>query len=537
MNLRNLIATGALMLAAVTATAPRAQAQCILANPSFEMLGTGGAVFRGWNQFGSTGSTIITSHGSRAARVIGQNLGGWDLSGFWQAQTSTAGDQWAITGHVRIPSLKPLTGQSTALVNVEWRDAAGALISFDSFTVATAATPLDQYQEFSLTSTAAPANTATARLVIGVLQAPGATIPDAYFDQVTFNSLTPPTLETEQWLDFPSGRTISFSGRDWRVKGGGWYGPGVNYFTPSASSSWVDANGYLHITLKNVNGTWNATEVTATEALGYGDYILTTEGRLDLIDPQAVLGIFLWEYGPCYNDGYLWWNPYNEIDIEYSRWTDPAAGIAQFVAQPYWYAGNIQRFDATFAEGEVTSHAMRWHANKVEYRVWRGGPGDESVANMIRSWTYTGPHVPRPEAPRMHLNFWKLDGTPAANQEVVFRSFRFYPLGAVAPVDDDSGRGLPSAPAGRLDDAAPNPFNPRTTLRFTLDHADVVRLDVFDASGRRVRTVVDGAFAAGAHEAEWDGRDDAGRSVASGVYLMQLRGSNFTESRPATLLR
>jgi hypothetical protein len=137
----------------------------------------------------------------------------------------------------------------------------------------------------------------------------------------------------------------------------------------------------------------------------------------------------------------------------------------------------------------------------------------------------------------MHLNFGKLDGTPAANQEVVFRSFRFYPLGAVAPVDDDSGRGLPSAPAGRLDDAAPNPFNPRTTLRFTLDHADVVRLDVFDAAGHRVRTVVDGAFAAGAHEAEWDGRDDAGRSVASGVYLMQLRGSNFTESRPATLLR
>ncbi len=537
MSLRKFIVTGALLLAAGAAAAPRAQAQCIFANPSFEMLGTGGAVFRGWNQFGSTGSTTVTLHGQRAARVIGPNLGGWDMSGFWQAQACAAGEQWAITGYVRIPSMKPLTGQCTALVNVEWRDAAGTLINYDSFTVATAATTLDQYTKFSLTSTAAPANTATARLVVGLLQAPGAPIPDAYFDQLTFNSQTPPTLETEQWLDFPSGRTIAFSGRNWRVKGGGWYGPGTNYFTPSASGTWVDANGYLHLTLKNVNGTWNATEVTATDALGYGDYILTTEGRLDLVDPQSVLGIFLWEYGPCYDAGYLWWNPYNEIDIEYSRWADPAAAITQFVAQPYYYNGNITRFDATFADGEVTSHAMRWLPNKVEYRVWRGGPNDESPANMIYSWNYAGPHVPRPESPRMHLNFWKLDGTPAANQEVVFRSFRYYPVGSAAPVGDDGARGLPSAPTGHLDDAAPNPFNPRTTLRFELDRPDVVQLVVFDAAGRRVRTILDGAFAAGPHEAEWDGRDDAGRSVASGVYLMQLHGSNFTESRAATLLR
>jgi hypothetical protein len=52
-----------------------------------------------------------------------------------------------------------------------------------------------------------------------------------------------------------------------------------------------------------------------------------------------------------------------------------------------------------------------------------------------------------------------------------------------------------------------------------------------------VRTLVDGPFVAGSHEALWDGRDDAGRGVASGVYLMQLRGSDFTESRAATLLR
>ena len=55
-------------------------------------------------------------------------------------------------------------------------------------------------------------------------------------------------------------------------------------------------------------------------ALGYGDYVVTTVGRLDLLDPQAVFGIFLWQYVPCYDSAYLWWNPYDEIDIEYGRW-------------------------------------------------------------------------------------------------------------------------------------------------------------------------------------------------------------------------
>jgi hypothetical protein len=524
------------LLAAALAARP-ADAQCILANPSFEMPGSGGAVFQGWNQFGPVGSTTVTTHGFRAASAVGANLGGWDLSGYWQPLTCAPGERWRITGHARHPSGRPLTGQCAGLVNVEWRDAAGTLLSYDSFSVVTAATPVDRYVDFDLTSSAAPAGTATARLVVGVLQAPGAPVPEAWFDQVTFDSLTPPTQADRQWVDFPSNRVIAFGGRNWRVKGSGWFGPGNNYFSHLPDRCWVDTNGWLHLTLKNYSGTWNATEVTAVDALGYGDYVLTTRGRLDLVDPQAVLGIFLWEYGPCYDDGYLWWNPYNEIDIEYSRWGNPADGIGQFVAQPYWYAGNIQRFNATFGDGEVTSHALRWLPNKVEIRAWRGGPADESPATLIYTWTYTGPHIPRPEAPRLHLNLWKLGGTPAANQEVVFTGFHFYPVGAVADVAGGAARGVPGAPEGRLLDAAPNPFNPRTTLRFELDRPGDVRLEIYDLAGNRVRSLVAARLEAGAHEAEWDGRDERGLGLASGVYLVQLRGTRFAESRPVTLLR
>lgn len=69
----------------------------------------------------------------------------------------------------------------------------------------------------------------------------------------------------------------------------------------------------------------------------------------------------------------------------------------------------------------------------------------------------------------------------------------------------------------------PNPFNPRTILRFELTADATVDLAVFDLSGRRIATLVAGHRAAGRHETVWQGRDDDGRSVPSGVYLARLR--------------
>ncbi len=75
----------------------------------------------------------------------------------------------------------------------------------------------------------------------------------------------------------------------------------------------------------------------------------------------------------------------------------------------------------------------------------------------------------------------------------------------------------------RLAPAVPNPFNPRTTLRFELTAPATVELTVFDLSGRRVATLALGDRAAGRHEAVWQGCDEAGRSMPSGVYLARLR--------------
>jgi len=242
--------------------------------------------------------------------------------------------------------------------------------------------------------------------------------------------------------------------------------------------------------------------------------------------------MFLWQYGPCYDPGKVWWNPYNEFDIEFSRWGDAASDIGQFVAQPWNQPGNINRFDATFADGEITSHAFRWLPDRVECRSWRGGPNDESTSIQIHSWTYTGPHIPRPEQPRVHINLWQID-LPEGDQEVVLDAFTFVPVGGPTGVTDDA----PVATKSYLSDAFPNPFNPTTKIGYTMLTDGIAEIAIYDVRGRRVRTLVHGIAAAGYKEVVWDGRNDSGGRVVSGVYLYQLRTGSVVETKKMVMLK
>ncbi len=77
-------------------------------------------------------------------------------------------------------------------------------------------------------------------------------------------------------------------------------------------------------------------------------------------------------------------------------------------------------------------------------------------------------------------------------------------------------------PRFALSPNAPNPFNPSTTIRYSLVDAGYVMLAVFDVNGRHMRTLVDGHVEAGSHTVEWGGRDEIGRDAASGVYFCRL---------------
>lgn len=107
-------------------------------------------------------------------------------------------------------------------------------------------------------------------------------------------------------------------------------------------------------------------------------------------------------------------------------------------------------------------------------------------------------------------------------------------------VTDRAGQAVETGPSH--DDtqprAWPNPFNASTQIRYRLGRDTVVRLFIFDSAGQRVRQLYDGLQSAGDHVRPWDGRNDAGQPVASGVYQYRIVAGTGTAMRGAvTLIR
>jgi len=114
-------------------------------------------------------------------------------------------------------------------------------------------------------------------------------------------------------------------------------------------------------------------------------------------------------------------------------------------------------------------------------------------------------------------------------------SLLWSPLLTGVDEEDDPTADLPQQT--RLVGNYPNPFNPRTEIHFELDREQPVRLQVFDLRGRQVRTLVAGTLPAGPHCATWNGRDDRGRALASGVYLYRLTGRGTALSGKMALMK
>jgi len=103
-------------------------------------------------------------------------------------------------------------------------------------------------------------------------------------------------------------------------------------------------------------------------------------------------------------------------------------------------------------------------------------------------------------------------------------------------VEDETGdREKPSGFA--LSQNYPNPFNPTTKIEFTLVKSDFVTLQIYDVLGRKVRTLVSEDLPSGYKSVFWDGKNDDGKEVASGVYFYQLKVGNFSEPKKMLLLK
>jgi hypothetical protein len=101
----------------------------------------------------------------------------------------------------------------------------------------------------------------------------------------------------------------------------------------------------------------------------------------------------------------------------------------------------------------------------------------------------------------------------------------------------DFARLMPQAGEYKLDQNIPNPFNPSTVIGYRTPEAGPVRLVIYNLLGQEVRVLVDRDMEAGSFTATWDGRDEMGRQVSSGIYLYRIQAGGFLASRRMMFLK
>lgn len=209
---------------------------------------------------------------------------------------------------------------------------------------------------------------------------------------------------------------LQFSGYEWRVRNApSSRGNRTNLYDPA--NAWVDESGALHLRITNQSGQWTCAEVTLTRSFGYGTYAFVVRDMSHL-EPTMVFGMFTWDYaGGDQNN--------REMDIEISRWGDPASKNAQYGVQPFYVAANVARFTAPPG---VLTHSFRWEPGKVSFRTVRG-PVLDAGADLVSEHVFTsGVPAPGVESVRLVLYLYGRDENPVqTGAEVVIEKFEYLP--------------------------------------------------------------------------------------------------------------
>lgn len=217
-----------------------------------------------------------------------------------------------------------------------------------------------------------------------------------------------------------SGPTVStpllFSGYEWRVRNApSNRGNRINLYHPS--NAWTDESGALHLRISKQSGDWTCAEVTLTRSFGYGTYAFVVRDTSQL-EPAIVFDMFTWDYAEGDQNN-------REMNIEISRWGDPASKNAQYVVQPFYVPANVVRF--TVPAGVLT-YSLRWEPGKVSYKTVRGSVND-SASDVISEHVFTaGVPSPGAESIRMAIYIYGNTENPVQHDaEVVIEKFEYLP--------------------------------------------------------------------------------------------------------------
>ncbi|MBN1886065.1 MAG: VCBS repeat-containing protein [Candidatus Krumholzibacteriota bacterium] len=287
----------------------------------------------------------------------------------------------------------------------------------------------------------------------------------------------------------------------------------------------LDGDGGLDIVLPSEEGYINAWNVAGEHLSGFpiqvNAYCRTTpmvrdldlDGDFELIATSWDQNVYVWDLDAPYRYGAVAWNGFHG-NVQNTGWTGyegpTAAGELAFA---WRLSGGLVEIDWVVAAGPVS-----WDIHRAA-----DGSAFELYAADLRP--DEGGHIA-----------W----TDRGVEEGVTYSYR------LVATDDDrlfvetDAIEVPVARA-RLYPNHPNPFNPTTTVSFTVPGGEADRhnvlLAVYDVRGRLVRTLVSGVVPGGRHEAIWDGSDNRGSQVASGVYFARFAAAGVKATRKMVLLR
>ncbi len=227
---------------------------------------------------------------------------------------------------------------------------------------------------------------------------------------------------------------VDFAGRRWAARGGDGLQPGGPFvpggevssgcdYRAGEESVWVDQEGRLHLKMALLENEWRCAEVYLPTSQGFGIYHFLLESSVDQLDPNIVASPF------------LYYDPDNELDIEFSRWGNPAADNAQFVVQPFYAQGNRQRFQLDL-EDEKSTHVVDWNPDGVVFTSAKGHHGIVPAESIVETWSPSSDDVPKEENLRVHLNLWMYGSTGPSDDiapEMIVKDFAFYERACVCP--------------------------------------------------------------------------------------------------------
>jgi hypothetical protein len=305
----------------------------------------------------------------------------------------------------------------------------------------------------------------------------------------------------------------------------------------------------------------------------------SAEIATDLVD----LGFDITEETSATSDPQTWIN-YDFIISASGNDTAPIASAAYRAAIESWVAGGGKLlieggevgYDAASSPGYPTFaanvlHIVDWehdssgnitiHDNEHPITTFPNVLG--TIACNYSGWGDEDSNVPSPDAEMIcawssypslaSVQIYDDDPDPTSCQ-IIYYAFNYaaadpvgrknllensitYLIGdATTAIDGPSAAG--AVPARHvLGQATPNPFNPVTRLTYGLPTEGTIELAIYNVAGQRVRTLADGVQTAGFHTVAWDGRDEGGRALASGMYFCRMHADGFERTTKLVLLK